>query len=110
MSLSNSRIAIAQQRKRVLSLHNQITVAQQRRANVPEAEDEADEEPDTQSTNEKNLANAWGSKLKMNFAVEDAADDFLLNEVIWKSVRGVDSVMPAPVHAAFFMGRKPDDD
>jgi hypothetical protein len=57
LSLSNSRIAIAQQRKRVLSLHNQITVAQQQRANVPETEDEADEEPDTQSTNEENLAN-----------------------------------------------------
>jgi hypothetical protein len=39
------------------NIHNQITVAQQQRANVPEAEDEADEEPDTQSTNEENLAN-----------------------------------------------------
>ena len=39
-----------------MSLHNQVTIAQQQRANVPEAEDEADEEPDTQSTNEENLA------------------------------------------------------
>jgi len=40
-----------------LSLHNQITVAQQQRANVPEPEDEPNEEPEPQSTNEENLTN-----------------------------------------------------
>jgi len=60
--------------------------------------------------NEKNGFNAWGGKIKMNFAVEDAADDYLLNEVIWKSVRGADSPMPAPVHAAFVLGRTDTDD
>jgi DNA-binding beta-propeller fold protein YncE len=59
---------------------------------------------------EKNPRTAWGADLKMNFAREDAADDFLLNEVVWKAVRGADSPMPAPVHAAFVFGHKDDDD
>ena len=48
---------------------------------------------------------------KMNFAKEDAADDLLLNEVIWRSIRGAHSSMPAPVRAAFvFAHEKGDDD
>jgi hypothetical protein len=50
---------------------------------------------------ERNGANAWGGQIKMNFAREDAVDDLLLNEVVWRSVRGPDSPMPAPVRAAF---------
>ena len=43
--------------------------------------------------------------------VLNAADDLKFNEVIWKSVRGKDSRMPAPVHAAFvFPKPKRDDD
>ncbi len=54
--------------------------------------------------NEKNTAAAWGAKLSEGFDLskEDAADDLLLNEVIWRSVKGPDSPMPAPVRAAFF--------
>jgi sugar lactone lactonase YvrE len=50
-----------------------------------------------------NKTTAWGADLseKMDFTREDAADDFLLNEVIWRSVRGAASPMPAPVRAAF---------
>jgi DNA-binding beta-propeller fold protein YncE len=50
-----------------------------------------------------NLKTAWGAALseKMDFSREDAADDWLLNEVIWRSVRGPDSPMPPPVRAAF---------
>ena len=55
-----------------------------------------------------NTAAAWGGRLKMNFDVEDAADDLLLNEAIWKSVRGPDSPMPAPVRAAFVRVNKED--
>jgi hypothetical protein len=44
---------------------------------------------------------AWGGKIQMNFSREDAADDLLLNEMIWRSVRGPDSPMPAPVRAGF---------
>jgi DNA-binding beta-propeller fold protein YncE len=53
---------------------------------------------------EKNAKQAWGGQIKMNFAREDAADDLLLNEVVWRSVRGPDSPMPAPVRAAFVLG------
>jgi hypothetical protein len=53
--------------------------------------------------NAKNVAGAWGSKLSEQFdlATEDAADDLLFNEVIWRSVRGAQSPMPPPVRAAF---------
>ncbi|MEO8053973.1 MAG: bifunctional YncE family protein/alkaline phosphatase family protein [Acidobacteriota bacterium] len=40
-------------------------------------------------------ANAW------DFTKEDAAPDLALNEAIWKSVRGADAEMPAPVNAAW---------
>ncbi|HVM48576.1 MAG TPA: beta-propeller fold lactonase family protein [Candidatus Acidoferrum sp.] len=53
----------------------------------------------------RNPAHAWGGQIKMNFAREDAVDDLLLNEVIWRSVRGPNSPMPAPVHAAFVVNR-----
>ena len=62
--------------------------------------------------NERNGRTAWGSDLskKMNFAKEDAADDLLLNEVIWHSLRGADSPMPAPVRAAFVFAHDKEDD
>jgi len=60
---------------------------------------------------EKNSLAAWGSDIKFNFAKEDAADDLLFNEVIWRSVKGSNSPMPAPMHAGFVMvkaGREED--
>jgi hypothetical protein len=50
-----------------------------------------------------NSRTAWGSEMsdRMDFAREDAADDLLLNEVIWRSVKGASHPMPAPVRAAF---------
>ena len=59
---------------------------------------------------ERNQPTAWGSQLRMNFAREDAVDDLLLNEVIWRSVRGADHPMPAPVRAAFVFPRPADRD
>jgi DNA-binding beta-propeller fold protein YncE len=63
---------------------------------------------------EKNKAAAWGSKVseKFDLAKEDAADDLLLNEVVWRSIKGADSPMPAPVRAAFVMPhvQKDEDD
>ena len=61
---------------------------------------------------ERNKKTAWGSKLsgRMNFAREDAADDLLLNEIIWRSVRGDTHPMPAPTRAAFVFPTKQDDD
>jgi hypothetical protein len=63
---------------------------------------------------EQNTALAWGTDLsrQMDLTREDAADDLLLNEVIWRSVRGPDSPMPAPKRAAFVFARgdKDEDD
>jgi YVTN family beta-propeller protein len=59
---------------------------------------------------ERNGAQAWGGRLNMNFAREDAADDLLLSEVVWRSVRGPNSAMPAPVHAAFVFQHQGEKD
>jgi len=66
--------------------------------------------PGNVNMNETNKQTAWGSGLKMDFSREDAAPEQLLNEAVWKSVRGADSPMPAPVHAAFVFTRPNDDD
>ena len=60
----------------------------------------------------KNVASAWGAEVseKLELAVEDAADDLILNEIVWKSVKGPDSTMPAPVRAAFVFVAEPEDD
>jgi hypothetical protein len=51
---------------------------------------------------------------KQNLAKEDALDDIIFSEIIWKAVRGADSPMPPPVRAAFYLpikaGKKDDDD
>jgi hypothetical protein len=66
--------------------------------------------PDVDMT-AKNLASAWGSKLSdtFDFSKEDAADDLLFNEVIWRSVRGPNSPMPPPVRAAFIFPHLPKE-
>jgi YVTN family beta-propeller protein len=68
--------------------------------------------PATVDTGQKNQKTAWGAKesSRMDFAKEDAADDLLLNQVIWRAVRGADSPMPAPVRAAFVRARAAKDD
>ena len=49
-------------------------------------------------------ANTW------DFSKEDAAPELALGEAVWKSVRGKDAEMPAPVNASFVRLReKPDD-
>ena len=60
-------------------------------------------EPARVSLEERNGQTAWGSDLseRMDFTKEDAADDLLLNEAVWRSVRGADQPMPAPVRAGF---------
>ena len=61
---------------------------------------------------ERNVASAWGAEasLAMDFSREDAADDLLLNEIVWKSVRGADSPMPPPRRAAFVFTALEDED
>ncbi len=70
--------------------------------------DKADEEPYTAlkpgvSLDEKNPETAPGAKRSaaMNFSKEDSAPDIELNEIIWKSVKGPHSEMPAPVRAVW---------
>ena len=61
--------------------------------------------------NAKNTADGWGATTRMNFAREDAVDDLLLSEAVWRAVRGRNSPMPAPVHAGFvFPSSRGDDD
>lgn len=59
-----------------------------------------------------NLPTAWGAELSAQFDLsrEDAADDLLLNEVIWRSVRGPASAMPAPVRASFVFSTPLEDE
>ncbi len=65
----------------------------------------------------KNTRTAWGAGLseKFDLTKEDAADDLLFNEVIWRSVKGSAAPMPPPVRAAFVFPHlkkkdKDDDD
>jgi DNA-binding beta-propeller fold protein YncE len=61
---------------------------------------------------ETNKPGAWGAatSAKLDLAKEDQADDLIFNEIIWKSVKGANSPMPAPVRAAFFVNVKPKKD
>lgn len=45
-----------------------------------------------------------------DFSKEDTLPDIEFNEVIWKSVKGADSLMPAPVRSAFVRSIEDDDD
>ncbi|WP_026463757.1 bifunctional YncE family protein/alkaline phosphatase family protein [Adhaeribacter aquaticus] len=66
------------------------------------------------SLEERNIA--WNKSAERsehwNFAKEDAAPDLDLNEVVWKSVKGEDSIMPAPRRSGFVKleQKKEDDD
>jgi len=46
---------------------------------------------------------------RLDFSREDAADEQALNRAVWASVRGPDSLMPAPVHAVFVRPLAPAD-
>ena len=54
-------------------------------------------------TDERNLATAFGAaqSLAMDFSVEDRAPEGLLNEIIWRSVRGAKSPAPPPRRSRF---------
>ncbi|MCX6622310.1 MAG: beta-propeller fold lactonase family protein [Acidobacteria bacterium] len=59
------------------------------------------------NVDERNTALAWGAKESMEMDLDevDRAPMFALNRIIWKSVRGADSEMPAPVHRFWFQKR-----
>jgi hypothetical protein len=58
--------------------------------------------------NERNTRRAPMAEVSMrlDFEVEDRADDLLFNEIIWKAVKGADAIMPPPVRAAFVLPRR----
>ena len=51
------------------------------------------------------------SRLSDSFNLEeiDAAPDHQFSQVIWKTVKGLNSEMPAPVRAAFIL-QQPEDE
>jgi hypothetical protein len=64
---------------------------------------------------ETNDPRAWGAResADMNLAEADRAPDLLLNEIVWRSVKGAGSKMPPPVRAAWLkrgVGDPDDDD
>jgi YVTN family beta-propeller protein len=61
---------------------------------------------------EKNDPQAPGAaeSLAMNLEEADRAPDLLLNEILWKAIRGAGSTMPPPVRAAFVRPLADDDD
>ena len=61
---------------------------------------------------EKNEPTAFGAQasLRMDFSAPDLAPELELNEILWKSVRGVHSAMPPPVRNAFIRRGDADDD
>jgi hypothetical protein len=64
---------------------------------------------------ERNLPSAFGSiaSLQMDFSAEDRAPELLLNEIIWRSVKGAHSRMPPPKRSVFIRpasGNADDDD
>jgi YVTN family beta-propeller protein len=64
--------------------------------------------------NLRNTVVSHSSKLSetFNFSKEDLAPDLQLNQVIWKSVKGEDAIMPPPRRSAFVIAekKKKDDD
>ena len=56
---------------------------------------------------EKNTLRSYGARrsMKMDFRDVDEAPMAELNEILWKSIKGADSVVPAPVHRVRFVGR-----
>jgi len=61
---------------------------------------------------EVNAKDAFGAaeSMKMDFSKEDAADDLLLGDIVWRSIKGADSPMPPPVRAAFVFTRGEEEE
>jgi len=62
--------------------------------------------------NEKNIAEAYGQERSdaMDFTREDAIEEASLNEILWKSIKGLHSPVPAPVRSAFVKLYNTEDD
>jgi len=68
--------------------------------------------PNLVDLNQKNTADNKMSRLSetFDFSKEDRVPDAQFNDVIWAAIHGLNSVCPAPVHAAFFTVEKEEDD
>ena len=68
--------------------------------------------PASYDLTERNAENAPGAQQSAawDFSKEDSLPDIEFSEIIWKSVRGADSRMPAPVRSAFVRAIEDDDD
>jgi YVTN family beta-propeller protein len=68
--------------------------------------------PATYDLTERNAENAPGAQQSAawDFSKEDTLPDIEFNEVIWMSVHGANSRMPAPVRSAFVRAIEGDDD
>lgn len=68
--------------------------------------------PNGVDLDELNTADNRLSRLswELNLDREDQAPDLLFSEIIWKTVRGIDSEMPAPRRGAFIRTAADDDD
>ncbi|MBW8326065.1 MAG: beta-propeller fold lactonase family protein [Prolixibacteraceae bacterium] len=68
--------------------------------------------PNLVDLNQKNTDDNKMSRLSetFDFSKEDRVPDAQFNDVIWAAIHGLNSVCPAPVHAAFFTVEKEEDD
>jgi hypothetical protein len=71
-----------------------------------------DLQPAQVDVNEVNQPTAWGADLsdQLDLSQEDAADDLLFGDIVWRSVKGADHPMPAPVRAAFVFQHLEEDE
>jgi hypothetical protein len=55
------------------------------------------------SLTERNVPSSYGSpqSLAMDFSLEDRAPEALLNEILWRSIRGAHAPMPPPRRSLF---------
>jgi len=62
-------------------------------------------------TEKNTVKSAWQQKSEtFNFAKEDAIPDRQFTEVIWKAIKGLDAIVPAPKRAAFFKANGDKDE
>ena len=70
--------------------------------------------PENINLNEKNIAMNELSKksAEFDFAKEDRVPEDQFNEVLWKAIKGMNVIVPAPKRAAFVKNilKKDDDD
>lgn len=58
-----------------------------------------------------NTSSAWQKKSEtFDFSKEDRIPDLEFTEVIWKAVKGLNALVPAPVRAAFFKEKERNKD